>query len=165
MARIIRLTESDLTKLVKRVINEQHDIATADKVDKIVNQKSNVFDQILDKAPKSVINDIKQLFETLGITEYSDAKEVHDIVMNYMKESPEEMGESENPEDMKVKVRKLLHEIGALNMANWGGIPTAVAIGGMLNSTVDHPFATGLLVSWGVTGLLMGLAKAMGEKG
>jgi|LakMenE18May11ns_1017448.scaffolds.fasta_scaffold9959653_24 hypothetical protein len=59
------------------------------------------------------------------------------------------------------EVTDVLHAIGAGNIAAWGGIPAAIAIGGLLAGTVGAPFAAGLAVSWGTTALLMGLAKLL----
>jgi len=175
MARIIRLTESDMSRLVKRVIKEQRDEEIAQKIENIVDSPKveNHLEQILNNMGEDEIEDIKQMLTNLGIDENSSIQDIHKRVLQYSAlmglhdyESDGEMiedyvnsnkgkTEEKNP---KQKVAEILHSIGAGNIAAWGGVPAAIAIG----SATGMPM--GFAISWGVTGLLMGLAHLMEKK-
>jgi hypothetical protein len=163
MAKIVRLTEADLTRLVKRVIKEQENTnMVANKVETLIDQPKvemkieNFYSNLTDQQKKK----LKMYLDKLGIDEYTSVKEVHDIIDNAVggEMMSGEMSEDDN-ENPRQKAAKILHAIGTTNIATWGGVPSAIAIGGMLTQTVDHPFATGFAISWGVTGLLVGLAR------
>jgi hypothetical protein len=66
-----------------------------------------------------------------------------------------EMSEEEENETPKEKLGRIMRNIGAANIGNWGGVPAAILIASMTG------FPVGLAISWGVTGLLLGLAKVL----
>lgn len=162
MKKIVRLTESDLTKIVKRVITEQKNIDTATKVEKVIETPKieNKLERIVSNMTEKDINKLKRTLEELGIDEYSSAEEVHNKVKEFSDdEIGGEMFEEEEHKNPKEKVAEILHAIGSGNISAWGGVPTAILIGGAIGSV-----ATGFAISWGVTGLLMGLAKLLNDK-
>ena len=69
------------------------------------------------------------------------------------------MSEEDENESPKERIAKVLHNIGAGNISAWGGIPAAILIGSMTG------FPLGLAISWGTTGLLMGLARILSGEG
>jgi hypothetical protein len=164
MKKIIRLTENDLSRIVKRIIKEektQNKIAA--KVDDVL-EKPEVQDKIEDIYKNFDKRDkvkLKNVLDDLGINEYSSAKEVHTAIEKKIEDKiGGEIGENESPRN---KASKILHGIGAANISAWGGVPAAIAIGGLLSTTVGAPFVAGLAVSWGATALLMGIAKLLKE--
>jgi hypothetical protein len=66
-----------------------------------------------------------------------------------------EMSEEDENESPKEKLGRILRNIGAANIGNWGGVPAAILIASMTG------FPAGLAISWGVSGLLLGLAKVL----
>jgi hypothetical protein len=164
MKKIIRLTENDLSRIVKRIIKEeetQNKIAA--EVDDVL-EKPKVQDRIEDIYSNFTdrdIENIKRVLDNLGIDEYSSAKEVHTAIEKKIGDKiGGEIGENES---LRNKASEILHGIGAANISAWGGVPAAIGIGGILAGTVGAPFAAGLAVSWGVTALLMGIAKLLKE--
>lgn len=161
MANIVRITESDLSRIVRRVIKEEQEEKIVNKVEDVIEEPkiqmkiediySNFSDE--DKA------ELQMVLDDLNIDENSSAKEVHDAIENEV--GTKISGEIGENQTTKNKVADILHAIGAGNIANWGGVPAAIAIGGLLVGTVGAPFAAGLAVSWGTTALLMGLAKLL----
>jgi acetolactate synthase small subunit len=166
MSKIIRLTESDLTKIVKKVITEQEETKAADKIEKVIETP-----KVLDRLEDIVSNmserekmKLKNTLDDLGIDEYSSAKEVHNKIKDI---SDEEIGgeiEEDENQTPKEKVADILNSIGAGNISAWGGVPAAILIGGALVGTVASPMVAGFAISWGVTGLLMGLSKLLSDK-
>ena len=162
MKKIIRLTESDLVRIVKRVVSEQteqNDLST--KVEKVINHPKvemkleDIYSNLDDDAKMELQN----VLDNLGIDENSSADEVHSKIESTIEDNDGgEMLENENP---RHKVVKILHGIGAANIAAFGGIPAAIAIGAALSGTVGSPMAAGFAISWGATGLLMGLARLL----
>lgn len=164
MKKIVRITERDLKNIVKRVISEQEKDNLADKVEttiekpKVEMKIEDIYSQLSDEEKE----ELKTTLEDLGIDEYSSAKEVHskieDMVGDDILNGEISEDEDENP---RKKTAKILHTIGAGNISAWGGVPVAIAIGGALVGTVASPMVAGFAISWGVTGLLMGLAKLL----
>jgi hypothetical protein len=162
MKKIIRLTESDLTRIVKRVITEQENADAANKVEKVIETPKieNKLEGIISNMSERDIEKLKRTLDELGIDKYSSAEEVHDKVKEVSgDEINSEMFEEEEYKNPKEKVAEILHAIGSGNISAWGGVPTAILIGGAIGSV-----ATGFAISWGVTGLLMGLAKLLSDK-
>jgi len=166
MPKIIRLTERDLTLLVKRVIKEQ---APIDKLEKLANKvvTNNSFerkmDELVSKLPEKHIQQLNNYLESMGIEKWSSPEEVHNKIEKKMKMGDERTmdmteGEVQDKNSLKMKIANILHEIGAGNIANWGGVPAAIIIGASTGMPV------GFAASWGATILLMGLAKALGKK-
>lgn len=162
MKKIIRLTEGDLTRIVKRVIKENEDSKMSHKVEQVI-ENPKVEMKIEDVYSNLTIEDkekLQKILDNLGVDANSSAKEVHDAIKSEVgSDIHGEMTEDESPRN---KVADILHSIGAGNIAAWGGVPAAIAIGGLLTATgVGAPMALGFAASWGATGLLMGLAKLL----
>lgn len=159
MKKIVRLAESDLTKIVKRVIKENEEEGMAvNKVENFVEKPKvqNYINNMISKLSDEEIQELENSLEDLGIDGNSGAEEIHDIVVSNSESQNTEMTEeNENPKD---KVAEILHRIGAGNIAAWGGVPAAIAIG----SATGMPM--GFAISWGVTGLLMGIAHLLNNK-
>ena len=165
MAKIIKLTERDLSRIVKRVIREQEEEQEiASKVEKILEKPSveMKIEDVYSNMSDSDKDMLKDVLNNLGINANSSPKEVHDKIEN--KVGTEVGGEmSEEDETPRNKAARILHNIGAGNIAAWGGVPAAIAIGGLLAGTVGAPMVAGFAISWGATALLMGLAKLLEE--
>jgi len=185
MKKIIRLTESDLTKIVKRVIREQEENSMiANKVEQIIDSpriESKIENVISDLSPEE-IEDLKNTLDSLGINSFSSASDVHNKIENLMPSESGELGEEdysgvygkkiprisptygknngdEYSGDIKKKLAKILHYIGEGNVKAWAGIPAAIAIGSQIGTV-----AGGFAISWAITGLFMGIAKLLDKK-
>jgi hypothetical protein len=159
MKKIVRLTENDLTHIVKRIIKEdaENSIA-ANKVDRIVDSPKVQMrlEDIVSNLSDREKNQIKDVLNNLGIDQYSSAKDAHDAVKDLASEAMSgEMSEEDENESPKEKLGRILRNIGAANIGNWGGVPAAILIASMTG------FPAGLAISWGVSGLLLGLAKVL----
>jgi len=159
MKKVVRLTENDLTNIVKRIIKEDaEDSMASRKVERIVDtpKVQMRLEDIVSNLSNREINQIKNVLDNLGIDEYTSAKEVHDAVKDLANEAMDgEMSEEDENETPKETLGRILRDIGAANIGNWGGIPAAILIASMTG------FPAGLAISWGVTGLLLGLAKVL----
>jgi hypothetical protein len=159
MKKVVRLTENDLTNIVKRIIKEDaEDSMASRKVERIVDtpKVQMRLEDIVSNLSNREINQIKNVLDNLGIDEYTSAKEVHDAVKDLANEAMDgEMSEEDENETPKEKLGRILRDIGAANIGNWGGVPAAILIASMTG------FPAGLAISWGVTGLLFGLAKVL----
>jgi hypothetical protein len=166
MGKIVRLTERDLSRLVRRVIKEEEEQdEIAGNVESILNKPK--VEMKIEDIYSNLSDDEKRELESslndLGINAYTSPKEAHAAVQNVSDNVTGEISEGDENMDPKEKVADILHGIGGGNMAAFGGVPAAIAIGGLLVGTVGSPFVAGLAISWGVTGLLMGLAKLLAK--
>jgi hypothetical protein len=166
MSRIIRLTERDLSNLVRRVIREEEEQdEIAGNVESILNKPK--VEMKIEDIYSNLSDDEKRKLESslnnLGIDEYTSPKEAHDAVQNVADNVGGEIGEGDENMNPKEKIADILHGIGEGNIAAFGGVPAAILIGGLLAGTVGSPFVAGLAISWGVTSLLMGLAKLLAK--
>jgi len=159
MKKIVRLNENDLANIVKRIIKEDaEDSMASKKVERIVDSPKvqMKLEDIVSNLSDSEKNKIKNVLDNLGIDQYSSAKDAHDAVKDLAKEAMDgEMSEEEENETPKEKLGRIMRNIGAANIGNWGGVPAAILIASMTG------FPVGLAISWGVTGLLLGLAKVL----
>jgi hypothetical protein len=159
MKKIVRLNENDLANIVKRIIKEDaEDSMASKKVERIVDSPKvqMKLEDIVSNLSDSEKNKIKNVLDNLGIDQYSSAKDAHDAVKDLAKEAMDgEMSEEEENETPKEKLGRIMRNIGAANIGNWGGVPAAILIASMTG------FPAGLAISWGVTGLLLGLAKVL----
>jgi len=162
MRKVIRLTEDDLRRIVNRVIKEQEQTQeVADKVEMVLEKPSvqNKIDNMLTRLSEDQIEEIKDTLDELGIDENTSAEEVvsmvNDDAVSDDLDMDSELSEEDEKENMKHKVAKVLNAIGAGNIATWGGVPTAIAIGAFTG------FPMGVAISIGVSALLCGLAKAI----
>jgi hypothetical protein len=166
MARIIRLTERDLSNLVRRVIREEEEQdEIAGNVESILNKPK--VEMKIEDIYSNLSDDEKRKLESslnnLGIDEYTSPKEAHDAVQNVADNVGGEIGEGDENMNPKEKIADILHGIGEGNIAAFGGVPAAILIGGLLAGTVGSPMIAGFAISWGVTSLLMGLAKLLAK--
>ena len=166
MRRTIRLTERDLSNLVRRVIREEEeDEEIAGNVESILNKPK--VEMKIEDIYSNLSDDEKRKLESslnnLGIDEYTSPKKAHDAVQNVVDNIGGEMSEGDENMGPKEKVANILHEIGAGNIAAWGGVPAAIVIGGLLAGTVGSPMIAGFAISWGVTTLLIGLSKLLSK--
>ena len=159
MKKIVRLNENDLANIVKRIIKEDaEDSMASKKVERIVDSSKvqMKLEDIVSNLSDNEKNKIKNVLDNLGIDQYSSAKDAHDAVKDLAKEAMDgEMSEEEENETPKEKLGRIMRNIGAANIGNWGGVPAAILIASMTG------FPAGLAISWGVTGLLLGLAKVL----
>jgi hypothetical protein len=159
MKKIVRLNENDLTNIVKRIIKEDaEDSMASKKVERIVDSPKvqMKLEDMVSNLSDSEKNKIKNVLDNLGIDQYSSAKDAHDAVKDLAGEAMDgEMSEEEDNETPKEKLGRIMRNIGAANIGNWGGVPAAILIASMTG------FPAGLAISWGVTGLLLGLAKVL----
>ena len=166
MRRTIRLTERDLSNLVRRVIREEEEEEEiAGNVESILNKPK--VEMKIEDIYSNLSDDEKRKLESslnnLGIDEYTSPKKAHDAVQNVVDNIGGEMSEGDENMGPKEKVANILHEIGAGNIAAWGGVPAAIVIGGLLAGTVGSPMIAGFAISWGVTTLLIGLSKLLSK--
>jgi len=115
MKKIIRLTESDLNRMVKRIIREQSEEAVMDAV--IHSPRiEHVAEKVVSEMSPKELNSIKNAFSLLGVSPSSSFSEVKSAVENLGLESndSEEMTEQEK---MSTK-KKLWHsvKVGLLGM-------------------------------------------------
>lgn len=164
MGKIIRLTENDLARIVRRVIKEEKEENMSTKVEKIINlpKVESKIEDIYSNLSDEEKENLKMVLDNLGVDENSSASEVHGSIVSAVEDRiGGEMSEEDENENPKHKAAKILHSIGAGNISAWGGVPAAIAIGGLLAGTVGAPMVAGFAVSWGTTALLMGLAKLL----
>jgi hypothetical protein len=168
MKKVIRLTESDLTRIIKRVVMEQNNESKlAIKAERLLHSPKvemkieDVFSNLSDEDKEELSNILNQL----GIDENSSIEEVYKVIQNSVS-NYEDQGEMTEEKEMspKKKAAEIFNSIGAGNLGNWGGLPTALIIGGALVGTVSSPMLTGLAVSWGASTLLLGLAKLLSKE-
>jgi hypothetical protein len=122
MAKLVRLTESDLTRLVRRVINEQE---KADLASKLVNSPrlSKMVDNVLGNLNPRELNNIKSSLRSVGIgpnTDVIDAITIADDVLDSVSmDSDGEMMEDDERTDAKESVKdKVLAGLAAIGIVN-----------------------------------------------
>ena len=148
---------------VKLQENENKEIAA--KVEPILNKPEvekkieDIYSNLSDDEKKELESSLKKL----GINALTSPKEAHDAVQNVADNVGGGMSEGDENIDPKKKVADILHGIGEGNIAAFGGVPAAILIGGLLAGTVGSPMIAGFAISWGVTSLLMGLAKLLAK--
>lgn len=161
------ISESQLRKTLRRIIKEN---ASEKMMAKDIERKietpqfERTVDELLMNLSKHDIEELKDVISDLGITPESSVIDIHDKIEDE-EESPmsfTEMGEDEEKNDDKKNIKKktanILHSLGAGNIAAWGGVPLAIAIGSATGMPV------GFAISWGVSGLMLALAKALQKK-
>jgi hypothetical protein len=122
MKKIIRLTESDLTRLVKRVVKEQ---AKADLATELINSPrlNKMVDNVLDKLNPRQLNNIKSSLRSIGIgpnTDVIDAITIADDVLDSIPmESDGEMMEDDEKVSTKEKIKdNVLMGLASIGIAN-----------------------------------------------
>lgn len=168
MKKIVRLNESDLVNIVKRVITEEENTnMIANKAETIVNSPKvemkieDIYSNMSDKDKQQ----LQMVLDKLGVDENSSAKEIHNKIENVVSDNMGGEMSEEEEESPRLKAARILHAIGMGNIAAWGGVPAAIGIGSLLMGTVGAPMVAGFGISWGATVLLAGLAKLLaGDK-
>lgn len=151
----------------RKTLNEELEVSSVgDKIEQIIEKPrfENHFEKIVSSLTPEQEQELNNILDNLGITADSDLNDVHSEIEDKMSEIRTDIEmteeENENPnETAKQKVANILNELGAANIKAWGGVPAAIAIG------MSTGMPLGFAISWGVTGLLMGLAKAMDKTG
>jgi hypothetical protein len=122
MAKLVRLTESDLTRLVKKVINEQE---KAELASQLVNSPrlNKMVDNVLGNLNPRELNNIKSSLRSVGIgpnTDVVDAITIADDVLDSVSmDSDVEMMEDDERTDTKESVKdKVLAGLAALGIVN-----------------------------------------------
>jgi len=122
MAKIVRLTESDLTRLVRRVVNEQ---AKTELASQLVNSPrlNKMVDNLLDNLNPRELNNIKSSLRSVGIgpnTDVIDAITIADDVLDSVSmDSDGEMMEDDERTDTKETVKdKVLAGLAAIGIVN-----------------------------------------------
>jgi hypothetical protein len=122
MAKIVRLTESDLTRLVRRVVNEQ---AKADIATELVNSPrlNKMVDNVLGNLNPRELNNIKSSLRSIGIgpnTDVIDAITIADDVLDSVSmDSDGEMMEDDERTDAKESVKDgVLAGLAAIGIVN-----------------------------------------------
>jgi hypothetical protein len=168
MKKIVRLTESDLTRIVKRVIVEEENTnMIANRAEDIVNlpKVEMKIEDIYSNMSNKDKQQLKMALDNLGVDENSSAKEIHSKIENVISDNMGGEMSEEEEESPRLKAARILHTIGMGNIAAWGGVPEAIGIGSLLIGTVGAPMVAGFGISWGATVLLAGLAKLLaGDK-
>lgn len=133
----------------------------ADRIEEVMDNPKveDRIERIVDRLSNKEKMLIQRSLEEMGITPESSVEDVHQVVQSNMEEiSTGEMTEEDEKSD-KQKIADFLEGIGGGNMAAWGGVPLAIAIGGTVGS-----MGVGFAASWGLTGLLYGIAKLLSDK-
>ena len=122
MAKIVRLTESDLTRLVRKVINEQE---KAELASQLVNSPrlNKMVDNVLGNLNPRELNNIKSSLRSAGIgpnTDVIDAIKIADDILDSVSmESYGEMMEDDEKLGTKETVKdQVLAGLAALGIAN-----------------------------------------------
>jgi hypothetical protein len=127
MAKIVKLNESDLTRIVKRIISEQEQQELAFN---IVNSPKlkDLTDQVLSNLSTRELISLQKNLENFGIdknTSLSDALNVGNIAVHH---SPEDGEISEEDEKLNFfdRVRMGLSTVGLANTALLGSLGTSL---------------------------------------
>lgn len=168
MGKIIRLTESDLTKLVKRVINEQKMENIADKIlddPKVERAAEEAVSQMSSKD----IRNIKMIFANLGVSPNSSLSDVRNAVEDVVDDDMGSSREMNEDEEMSPKkklwtyVRRGLIMLGIAN-ASLFFVPFSALVDKMMD--LDPENWKSMEVSFIISNLLVavGLFAARVEK-
>ena len=116
MARILRLTESDLVRLVKRIIKESEEDTTSQKCSTSVKR---FIDSVMDKLTNDEIGSLVSVYERFG--KEGIERKVEDLMSN------ESISESDKGSKFKSAVHKIAR-INAFASVNILGLSSAVMI-------------------------------------
>jgi len=116
MGRIIRLTESDLVRLVKRIIKESEEDTTSQKCSTSVKR---FIDSVMNKLTNDEIGSLVSVYERLG--KEGIERKVEDLM------SSESISESDKGSKFKSAVHKIAR-INAFASVNILGLSSAVMI-------------------------------------
>jgi len=144
-------------------IEQPKEETPADKVEDVVNsnqQFQNSIDAIIGALSDEEKAELQNALSSNGITASSSAEEIHGAISQPQEGGEQEMaemhdGEKGSKKEIRHKVADIMHAVGAGNVAAWGGVPAAIAIGSMTGMPL------GFAISWGATAVLMALAKKL----
>jgi len=118
MKKVIRLTESDLTKIIRRVIREQEneveieDVLNSPKVEKAA-------EEVVNQMSSKDLQDLKRAFSMLGVSPTSSFGEVKSAVEN-IQQDMNDTNELQEDEKMSPKKKMWLNVRAALFMLGVG---------------------------------------------
>ncbi len=128
MSRVIRLTESELTRLVKRVIKEQEQLELASEI--VHSPKLNrMVDKALNMLTPKELSNVQNTLSSIGISSNTNPLTAisiaDDLVDSTSSENSLEMTEDDEKLSVKDKIKNgvfgTLASIGFLNLALFGG--------------------------------------------
>jgi hypothetical protein len=163
MAKIVRLNESDLTRIVKRIISEQEQQELAFN---IVNSPKlrNLADQALSSLSVRELISLKRDLDNIGIdknTSLSDAMTVGNIAVQQSKEQSE-LSEDEEESEEKLnfidKVRMGMSSLGLVNTALYGRLGSSLVeiVADYLNINTSASTEQSVSLAIGIVIMLIG---------
>jgi hypothetical protein len=164
MAKIVKLNESDLTRIVKRIISEQEQQELAFN---IVNSPKlkNLADQALSNLSVRELVSLKRDLNNIGIYEnpsLSDAITVGNIAVQQSKEQSElsEEGEEEGEEKLNFsdRVRMGMSTLGFFNTVLYGGLGSSLVekVADYVNINTSAPVEQAVSLAIGIIIMLIG---------
>ena len=164
MAKIVKLNESDLTRIVKRLISEQEQQELAFN---IVNSPKlkNLADQALSNLSVRELVSLKRDLNNIGIYEnpsLSDAITVGNIAVQQSKEQSElsEEGEEEGEEKLNFsdRVRMGMSTLGFFNTVLYGGLGSSLVekVADYVNINTSAPVEQAVSLAIGIIIMLIG---------
>lgn len=128
--KVIRLTENDLHRIVKRVIKEQDEISTQEKGKTIVNKSESAVDSLSDDEKNILSNFIKDIGPE-GFKEFV-ADRIEGEKSEFTEEDDDEytsdLGMSKDEYKVRKIIDKIIMRVGPL--ATLGIVPAAMFISG-----------------------------------
>ena len=118
MKKVIRLTESDLTKIIRRVIREQE---TESSIEDVLNSPrlEKAAENVVDQMSSEDLKNLKNAFSTLGVSPSSSFGEIKNAVEN-LQQDMNDSDELTEDEEMSQKKKTWLKVKGALFLLGIG---------------------------------------------
>jgi hypothetical protein len=161
MAKIVKLNESDLTRIVRRIISEQEQ---QELVFNIVNSPKlkNLADQALSSLSVRELISLKGDVNNIGIYDnpsLSDAMTVGNIAVQQSKEQSE-LSEDEGEEKLNFidRVRMGMSTLGLANTVLYGGLGSSLVekVADYVNINTSAPVEQGVSLAIGIIIMLIG---------
>jgi hypothetical protein len=163
MSRVIRLSESDLTRIVRRIISEQEQQELAFN---IVNSPKlkDLTDQVLSILSTRELISLKKNLENFGIDKnisLSDAITVGNIAVQQSKEQSElseDEEESEEKLNFSDRVRMGMSTLGFFNTVLYGGLGSSLVekVADYVNINTSAPVEQAVSLAIGIIIMLIG---------
>lgn len=131
MLKVIRLSESDLNRLVKKIVREQNELAL---VDKVTNnpQVEKAADEAVSQMSSKDIKNVKRSFSRLGVSTNSSFDEVKNAVDNLLQKVNLTTDEMTEDQEVVSKKKKLWNNVKqamlVLGITNFAALATPFAI-------------------------------------
>lgn len=163
MAKIVRLNESDLTRIVRKIISEQEQQELAFNIINSPKLK-DLTDQVLSNLSTRELISLKKNLENFGIdknTSLSDALNTGNIAVQQSKEQSE-LSEDEEEGEEKLnfvdRVKMGLSTLGLANTALFGSLGTSLIekITDYANIDTSSPVETAISFAIGIVIMLIG---------